>query len=96
MNDDDLITAVRDSFTDVHSDTSVERIVTRSPAVRAADGKLFQDDESIFTMPAGHGTPAMNPVDGEADLTVTGTYIRVYPPRHAWGTWHHLLSAGSR
>ena len=27
-----------------------------------ADGKLFQDDESIFTMPAGHGTPAMNPV----------------------------------
>jgi hypothetical protein len=55
-----------------------------------ADGKLFQDDESIFTMPAGHGTPAMNPVDGEADLTVTGTYIGVYPPRHAWGKWHHL------
>jgi hypothetical protein len=55
-----------------------------------ADGKLFRDDESIFTMPAGHGTPAMNPVDGEADLTVTGTYIGVYPPRHAWGKWQHL------
>ena len=35
MNDDDLITAVRESFTDVHSDTPVERIVTRSRAVRA-------------------------------------------------------------
>ena len=35
MNDNDLITALRDSFTDVHSGTSVERIVTRSRAVRA-------------------------------------------------------------
>ena len=34
MNDDDLITAVRDSFTDVHSDTPVERIVIRGRAVR--------------------------------------------------------------
>ena len=56
----------------------------------SADGKLFRDDESIFTMPAGHGTPAINPIDGEADLTVTGTYIGIYPPRHAWGEWHHL------
>jgi hypothetical protein len=35
MNDDDLITAVRDSFTEVHSYTPVERIVTRGRAVRA-------------------------------------------------------------
>jgi hypothetical protein len=35
MNDDDLITVVRDSFTDVHSATPVERIVSRSRAVRA-------------------------------------------------------------
>jgi hypothetical protein len=35
MNDDDVIAVVRDSFTDVHSDTPVERIVTRSRAVRA-------------------------------------------------------------
>lgn len=35
MNDNDLITALRDSFTDVHSGTPVERIVTRSRAVRA-------------------------------------------------------------
>lgn len=54
------------------------------------DGKLFRDDESIFTMPAGHSTPAMNPVDGDADLTVTGTYFAVFPARHAWGKWHHL------
>jgi len=185
MNDHDLMTAVRDSFTDVHSATPVERIVTRSRAVRAgrripalaaalavtvaavvavtsliagsqagggltaahslrarllaaidaarsdilsaqgrpsgpgqhggsdqtltfpwyprpgqqvrihtlgwgADGTLFQDAESIFTMPAGHVPPAMNPVDGKADLTVTGTFIVVYTARHAWGEWHHL------
>jgi hypothetical protein len=35
MNDDDLIIAVRDSFTDLHSATPVERIVSRSRAVRA-------------------------------------------------------------
>ena len=34
MNDHDLITAVRDSFTDVHSTTPVERIVSRSRAIR--------------------------------------------------------------
>jgi hypothetical protein len=54
-----------------------------------ADGKLFQDYESIFTMPAGHGTAAMNPVDGKADLTVTGTYFQVCPATHAWGRWQH-------
>ena len=57
---------------------------------RGADGSLFNDAESIFTMPAGHGTPAMNPVDGDADLTVTGTFFAVFPARHAWGKWHHL------
>src|SRR5690349_19106421 len=35
MNDHDLITAVQDSFTDVHSATPVEQIVRRSRAVRA-------------------------------------------------------------
>jgi len=35
MTDHDLITAVRDSFTGVHSDTPVEQIVRRSRAVRA-------------------------------------------------------------
>ena len=184
MNDDDLITVVRESFADVHSATPVERIVTRSRAVRVrrrvpaltaalaiaaagavavtsllpssragvaltaqhsvrarllaaidaargdilvtrgrpsgpgqhggsgqtltypwyprsgqrvrvhtlgwgADGKLFQDFESIFTMPTGHGTPATNPVDGDADLTVNGTYFQVCPVRHTWGKWHH-------
>ena len=54
-----------------------------------ADGKLFQDFESIFTMPAGHGTSAMNPVDGNADLTITGTYFQVCPVRHTWGKWQH-------
>ena len=35
MNDDDLITVVRDSFTDVHSATPVERIESRGRAIRA-------------------------------------------------------------
>ena len=30
------------------------------------------------------------PIDGDADLTVTGTFIVIYPARHAWGKWHHL------
>jgi hypothetical protein len=185
MNDHDLITAVRDSFADVHSATPVERIESRSRAIRyrhripalaaalavtaavavavtsllpgpqagegltaahslrarllaaidaargeilvaqgrpsgpgqhggsdqtatypwyprpgqqvrihalgwGADGKLFQDAESIFTMPAGHDTPSMNPIDGDPDLTVTGTFFAVFPARHAWGKWHHL------
>ena len=38
MNDHDLITAVRDSFTDVRSDTPVEQIVRRGRAVRARRG----------------------------------------------------------
>jgi len=40
-------------------------------------------------MPAGHPTPAMNPVDGDAELTVTGTFFAVCPARHAWGKWQH-------
>lgn len=35
MNDNDLLTEVRDSFTGVHSATPVERIVSRSRTVRA-------------------------------------------------------------
>ena len=34
MNDDELMTAVRESFTDVHSATPVEQIVSRSRTVR--------------------------------------------------------------
>jgi hypothetical protein len=60
-----------------------------------ADGRLFKDAESIFTMPAGHGAPSStNPLDpgerGGADLDVTGTFIAVFPAKHAWGEWHHL------
>ena len=35
MNDSELITAVRESFAGVHSDTGVEQIVSRSRAMRA-------------------------------------------------------------
>lgn len=34
MNDNDLITVMRESFTDVHSSTAVEQIVSRSRVVR--------------------------------------------------------------
>jgi hypothetical protein len=182
MTDDDLITVVRDSFTDVHSATPVERIVTRSRTVRtrrrvpalaaalaaaaaavlavtlltpgsqagggvsaahslrarllaaidaargdimitaggpsgphtgsgysltypwyprpgqqvrirniwwAADGKLWGESWNIFTMPPGHGAPAMNPVDGDVDLAVNNTLIVVYPSGRGWGEWHN-------
>jgi len=72
---------------------------------RGADGRLFKDAESIFTMPAGHGAPgSVDPLDpserGGAGLNVTGTFFAVFPARHAWGKWHHLsltlgLSAGA-
>jgi hypothetical protein len=35
MNDDELITAVRESFTDIHSSTPAEQIVSRSRTIRA-------------------------------------------------------------
>ena len=35
MNDDELITLVRESFTDVHMTTPVEQIASRGRAVRA-------------------------------------------------------------
>ena len=38
MNDDELMTAVRESFTDVHSATPVEQIVSRSRTVRPGSG----------------------------------------------------------
>jgi hypothetical protein len=44
-------------------------------------------------MPAGHGAPSINPIDGDADLNVTGTLIAVFPAKHAWGKWHHLSLA---
>jgi hypothetical protein len=35
MNDDELMTVVRESFTDVHSTTPAAQIVTRGRTVRA-------------------------------------------------------------
>ena len=55
----------------------------------ATNGKLFNDAEYIFTMPAGHRTPAINPVTGTATLPVIGTLTVVYPACHGWGEWHH-------
>ena len=55
----------------------------------ATNGKLSTDAARIFPMPAGNGTPAISPVTGTATFPVTGTFIVVYPARHAWGEWHH-------
>jgi hypothetical protein len=56
---------------------------------RAANGKLAGEAWNIFTMPAGHSAPAMNPVDGGVDLTVSNTLIVVYPSGRGWGEWHN-------
>ena len=58
-----------------------------------SDGKLGKDAESIFTMPAVPAAPPPNSLDPSAwgaDLNVTGTFIAVFPTKHAWGKWHHL------
>ena len=38
MNDDELITAVRESVSGVHTTTSAEQIVSRGRVMRTADG----------------------------------------------------------
>jgi hypothetical protein len=54
-----------------------------------ARGKLWGESWNIFRMPPGHSIPVMNPIDGSYDLSVTHTFIVVYPARHAWAEWHH-------
>jgi hypothetical protein len=68
MNDDELITAVRDSFADVHSATPVDQIMARSRAVRARQriprmaGALAVVAIAVLTMtaliPASHPATA--------------------------------------
>jgi hypothetical protein len=63
--------------------------VTFRDTGRATNGKLFADTERIFAMPAGQGTAAISPVTGTATFSVTGTFLVLYPARHAWGKWLH-------
>jgi len=52
MNDDDLITTVRESFTGVHSTTPVEQIVERSCAVRTRR-RLIPGGAAVLAVVAG-------------------------------------------
>jgi hypothetical protein len=67
MNDDELMTAVRESFADVHSATPVEQIVSRSRAVRTR-----------WRIPAMAGATA---VAAAAAVAVT-TLLAGHQPRH--------------
>jgi hypothetical protein len=67
MNDHDLITAVRESFTDVQSATPVERIVSRGrvirtrrriPGVVAVAAVAAAAGTAIAVLPSGSGEPA--------------------------------------
>ena len=52
MNDDDLITAVRESFTDVHSGTPVERIVTECTSVKDSRTAVIKSSSFMMISPA--------------------------------------------
>jgi hypothetical protein len=80
MNDNDLITAVRESVTGVHTATPVEQIVSRGRALRArrrlpgAAGALAAAAAAAVTatalVPAGHHPTSPNPPAGLAAWTV--------------------------
>lgn len=108
MNDDELITIVRDSFTDVHSSTSVEQVVSRGRAVRARRwipgmaGALAVVAAAAFAvttlLPASH-RPSHQPVARLAAWTVTkkadGTvYVTIRELRDAAGLQSKLRADG--
>jgi hypothetical protein len=84
MNDDDLITTVRDSFTGVHLTTPVGQIVKRSRAVRAR--RLLPGGAAALAVaalavtaliPASHQATAQPPAWTVAKLTDGNISVRI-------------------
>jgi len=85
MNDHDLITAVRDSFTDVHSDTPVEQIVRRSRAVRAR--RRIPALTAAVAVAAAAGLAVTGLLPGHPATVQPGIHLSAWTVvRHADGT----------
>jgi hypothetical protein len=66
MNDSELITAVRESFTGVHSDTGVEQIISRGRAMRARRRVPVLAAALAVTAGAAVGVTALTPAQHQA------------------------------
>jgi hypothetical protein len=66
MNDSELITAVRESFAGVHSDTGVEQIVSRSRAMRARRRVPVLAAALAVAAGAAAGVTALTPAQHQA------------------------------
>jgi hypothetical protein len=80
MNDNELITAVRDSFTDVHSATPVERIVGRGRALRARRRvpgvAAALGAAAVAAVAVSVALPASHPVGGSSAQLAAWTVAR--------------------
>lgn len=80
MNDHDLITAVRESFTDVRSATPVERIVSRSQVIRAR--RVIPVAAAVVAVAAAAGTAVALIPSGSARPAPVTTRTTAYVVSH--------------
>jgi hypothetical protein len=80
MNDHDLITAMRESFTDVQSATPVERIVSRSQAIRAR--RRIHRAVAVAAVAAAAGTAVALIAPGPAKPAPAATQRTAYVVSH--------------
>jgi hypothetical protein len=80
MNDHDLITTVRESFTDVQSATPVERIVSRSKAIRAR--RRMPGAAAVVAVAAAAGTAVALVHGGSARPAPVAAHTTAYVVSH--------------
>jgi hypothetical protein len=80
MNDHDLITAMRESFTDVRSATPVEQIVSRSKVIRAR--RRIPGAVAVAAVAAAAGTAAALLPSGPARPALVSTHTTAYVVSH--------------
>jgi hypothetical protein len=80
MNDHDLITTMRESFTDVRSGTPVEQIVSRSKVIRAR--RRVPGAVAIVAVAAAAGTAVALIAPGSAKPAPVATHTTAYVVSH--------------
>ncbi|HTZ30414.1 MAG TPA: hypothetical protein VMC83_40865 [Streptosporangiaceae bacterium] len=81
MNDHDLMTAMRESFTDVQSATPVEQIVSRSKAIRARR-RALPGVVAVVAVAAAAGTAVALLPSGPAKPAPVATHTTAYVVSH--------------
>ena len=80
MNDHDLITTMRESFTDVQSATPVEQIVSRSQVIRAR--RRIPGAVAVIAVAAAAGTAVALIPSGSAQPAPVATHTTAYVVSH--------------